>query len=81
MAQKSREEGKIGSESREKGDLPPCPPPPYEMCIVKILLRMRQSAIKFNMYSNVYVYKSTSDSKNLKPYCVRYEKSLKQNTL
>ena len=27
MAQKSREEGEIGSESREKGDLPPCPPP------------------------------------------------------
>ena len=28
MAQKSREEGEIGSESREKGDLPPVPPPP-----------------------------------------------------
>ena len=28
MAQKSREEGEIGSESREKGDLPPCSPPP-----------------------------------------------------
>ena len=28
LAQKSREEGEIGSESREKGDLPPCPPPP-----------------------------------------------------
>ena len=27
LAQKSREEGEIGSESREKGDLPPCPPP------------------------------------------------------
>ena len=27
MAQKSREEGEIGSESREKGDLPPCSPP------------------------------------------------------
>ena len=26
MAQKSREEGEIGSESREKGDLPPCSP-------------------------------------------------------
>ena len=25
MAQKSREEGEIGSESREKGDLPPVP--------------------------------------------------------
>ena len=28
MAQKSREEGEIGSESREKGELPPCFPPP-----------------------------------------------------
>ena len=28
LAQKSREEGEIGSESREKGDLPPCFPPP-----------------------------------------------------
>ena len=28
LAQKSREEGEIGSESREKGDLPPCSPPP-----------------------------------------------------
>ena len=28
MAQKSREEGEIGSESREKGDLPPCSPLP-----------------------------------------------------
>ena len=27
MAPKSREEGEIGSESREKGDLPPCSPP------------------------------------------------------
>ena len=27
MAQKIREEGEIGSESREKGDLPPCSPP------------------------------------------------------
>ena len=27
MAQKSREEGEIGSESREKEDLPPCSPP------------------------------------------------------
>ena len=26
LAQKSREEGEIGSESREKGDLPPVPP-------------------------------------------------------
>ena len=26
---KSREEGEIDSESREKGDLPPCPPPHY----------------------------------------------------
>ena len=26
MAQKSREVGEIGSESREKGDLPPCSP-------------------------------------------------------
>ena len=26
LAQKSREEGEIGSESKEKGDLPPCPP-------------------------------------------------------
>ena len=32
MAQKSREEGEIGSESKEKGDLPPClPPPPLEL--------------------------------------------------
>ena len=29
LAQKSREEGEISSESREKGDLPPCPPPPF----------------------------------------------------
>ena len=28
LAQKSREEGEIGSECREKGDLPPCSPPP-----------------------------------------------------
>ena len=28
MAQKSREEGEIGSESREMGDLPPVPPLP-----------------------------------------------------
>ena len=28
MAEKSKEEGEIGSESREKGDLPPCSPPP-----------------------------------------------------
>ena len=27
LAQKSREEGEIGSESKEKGDLPPCSPP------------------------------------------------------
>ena len=27
MAQRSREEGEIGSESREEGDLPPVPPP------------------------------------------------------
>ena len=30
MAQKSREEGEIGSESREKGDLPPCSSPRVE---------------------------------------------------
>ena len=27
--EQNREEGEIGSESREKGDLPPCPPPLY----------------------------------------------------
>ena len=27
LAHKSKEEGEIGSESREKGDLPPCSPP------------------------------------------------------
>ena len=31
LAQKSREEGEIGSESREKGDLPPVPPPYYRL--------------------------------------------------
>ena len=31
LAQKSREEGEIGSESREKGDLPPVPPPPFRV--------------------------------------------------
>ena len=30
MAQKSREEGEIGSESGEKGGLPPCSPPLYK---------------------------------------------------
>ena len=34
MAQKSREEGEIGSESKEKGDLPPCFPPPSNWLIV-----------------------------------------------
>ena len=34
MAQKSREEGKIGLESREKEDLPPCPPPPLNVVVV-----------------------------------------------
>ena len=34
LAQKSREEGEISSESREKGDLPPCsPPPPTNNCL------------------------------------------------
>ena len=32
MAQKSREEGEIGSESREKGDLPPCSSPLHLAC-------------------------------------------------
>ena len=32
LAQKSREEGEIGSESREKGDLPPCSPPSPGRC-------------------------------------------------
>ena len=35
MAQKSREEGEIGSESSEKGDLPPLFLPPLVGCLVK----------------------------------------------
>ena len=31
LAQESREEGEIGSESREKGDLPPCSSPLYNI--------------------------------------------------
>ena len=33
MAQKSREEGEIGSESRKKGDLPPCSSPLFPVLV------------------------------------------------
>ena len=43
MAQKSREEGQIGSESREKGDLPPLFPTPLKCTNRKSAITIRFS--------------------------------------
>ena len=42
MAQKSREEGEIGSESREKGDLPLCSPPLFEEEVQKLTVKLKE---------------------------------------
>ena len=58
MAQKSRKEGEIGSERREKGDLPPCSPPPLVDIVLRFAGQFYWKVIRFG-FANLLAFKMT----------------------